>query len=313
MKRVLAIVFALAIFQAPHVFAQSTPWQGGGGSGCTVAGTANQIVSNTGSAGCQASTATATTGGIVAVPGTGAASTPGLSVTGAPFTGGTATTNFPQLYINDGTGPTTFSASGTEFGINTPSGFSGNLLDFHVNGGTSLVNLTATGLLALNNTAAGDLQCGNGSGGCRIISGSPSSGVYFQAGNGNPFKATSTGISTTSAYQLGSNTIISGTLPTISAAGGLGSAPSIATNGTAAMDITAGSSTSAASFTIGLPTATTGWVCTGNDITTISAAVSALHQTGGSTTSAVMALYSDISVIAAPVAADHIRISCMGY
>lgn len=79
----------------------------------------------------------------------GAASTPGVSVTGAPYTGGTATTNFPQLYLNDGTGPTTFSANGTEFGENAPSGFTGNLLDFHINGGASVAKLDYQGNLTV--------------------------------------------------------------------------------------------------------------------------------------------------------------------
>ena len=86
----------------------------------------------------------------------GAASTPGLLVSGAPYTGGSTTTNFPQLYINDGTGPTTFSANGTEFGINTPSGFTGNLFDFHINGGASVAKLDYTGTL----TVASCTGCG---------------------------------------------------------------------------------------------------------------------------------------------------------
>lgn len=85
----------------------------------------------------------------------GAASTPGVTVSGAPYTGGTTTTNFPQTYLNAGaTGPTTFSAAGTMFGINAPSGFTGSLLDAHVNGGLSVFvvdyqgNITAARLLA---------------------------------------------------------------------------------------------------------------------------------------------------------------------
>ena len=84
----------------------------------------------------------------------GAASTPGLTVSGAPYTGGSATTNFPQFYINDGTGPTTFSTAGTEFGINTPSGFTGNLQDFHINGGSSVWSVNYQGNLALAGTIA---------------------------------------------------------------------------------------------------------------------------------------------------------------
>lgn len=75
----------------------------------------------------------------------GAASTPGMTISGAPYTAGSATTNFPQFYINDGTGPTTFSTTGTEFGINTPTGFTGNLADFHINGGASVFSVNYLG------------------------------------------------------------------------------------------------------------------------------------------------------------------------
>ena len=75
----------------------------------------------------------------------GTASTPGIVISGAPYTGGSTTTNFPQFYLNDGTGPSTFSANGTEFGINTPSGFTGNLEDYHINGGTSVWSINYQG------------------------------------------------------------------------------------------------------------------------------------------------------------------------
>jgi hypothetical protein len=75
----------------------------------------------------------------------GAASTSAIYVTGAPYTGGSATTNFPQLYLNDGTGPTTFSTAGTEIGVNTPSGFTGNVIDAHVNGGASVFSTNYLG------------------------------------------------------------------------------------------------------------------------------------------------------------------------
>ena len=85
----------------------------------------------------------------------GAASTAGLSVTGAPYTGGSGTTNFPQTYLNAGaTGPTTFSTSGTMFGENAPSTFTGNLLDLHLNGGSSLWKVDYQG----NTTAAGTIS-----------------------------------------------------------------------------------------------------------------------------------------------------------
>src|SRR5208337_3134295 len=76
----------------------------------------------------------------------GAVSQAAVTVSGAPYTAGSATTNFPLVYLNDGSGPTTFSTTGTEFGINAPSGFTGNMLDFHVNGGASVAALSYTGL-----------------------------------------------------------------------------------------------------------------------------------------------------------------------
>lgn len=65
----------------------------------------------------------------------GAASTPALSLTGTPFTGGSATTTKP-LALLETTGATSneWSTSGTMLGLNAPSGFSGNLLDVQING-----------------------------------------------------------------------------------------------------------------------------------------------------------------------------------
>jgi hypothetical protein len=84
------------------------------------------------------------------VPFAGAASQAGLTVSGAPYTGGTGTTNFPQLYVNTSgsTGPSTFSTSGTMFGINAPSGFSGNLVDTFVNGSGKFTVQAAGGAIA---------------------------------------------------------------------------------------------------------------------------------------------------------------------
>jgi hypothetical protein len=76
----------------------------------------------------------------------GAASTPSVSITGAPFAGGTSTTNVPLLYLNSGaTAPTTWVAGGTILGINAPAGFTGNFLDLHVNGGATLASIDSGG------------------------------------------------------------------------------------------------------------------------------------------------------------------------
>lgn len=65
----------------------------------------------------------------------GAASTPGLFVTGAHYSGGSGTTTFPQLYVRDSTATagTSWSTSGTGLGVNEHTGI-GNLVDFQVDG-----------------------------------------------------------------------------------------------------------------------------------------------------------------------------------
>lgn len=65
----------------------------------------------------------------------GAASTPPLTMTGTWFTGGSSTTTKPQLLIEPtGATSTGWSTSGTGLGVNSASGFTGNLIDLQVNG-----------------------------------------------------------------------------------------------------------------------------------------------------------------------------------
>ena len=77
------------------------------------------------------------------------ASTAALSQSSAPYTAGTATTNFPMFYQNyqSATAVSSFSTAGTEFGQNAPSGFTGNLFDSHVNGAASVFSVTSGGVL----------------------------------------------------------------------------------------------------------------------------------------------------------------------
>lgn len=77
----------------------------------------------------------------------GAASTPALSLTGTPFTGGSATTTKP-LALLETTGATSnnWSTSGTMLGLNAPSGFAGNVIDLQRNGVSGFkVNINSTG------------------------------------------------------------------------------------------------------------------------------------------------------------------------
>jgi hypothetical protein len=68
----------------------------------------------------------------------GAASTPPILVSGTWFTGGTGTTTKPTVLVEpSGTTTTSWNTSGTGFGLNAPSGFSGNLIDAKVNNSTT--------------------------------------------------------------------------------------------------------------------------------------------------------------------------------
>jgi hypothetical protein len=86
-----------------------------------------------------------------------AASLPALTMLGTLFTGGTGTTTFPFWYINPGnnTAPTTWNTAGTIIGVNAPSGFGGNFLDFRVNGGTNLLSVSNNGALTSVQAIAG--------------------------------------------------------------------------------------------------------------------------------------------------------------
>ena len=82
----------------------------------------------------------------------GAVSTPAVSVTGAPFTGGSGTGTVPLHYMNAGASPTTWSTAGTEFGINAPTGYTGNFTDFHVDGGASVYKVNSAGNITTSGT-----------------------------------------------------------------------------------------------------------------------------------------------------------------
>lgn len=135
-----------------------------GGSGCTVSGTVNQIVSNNGSSACQSSATTATTAGNIVDPFAGTASTPALLFSASPFAG-SGTTSFPALYFdNNATAPTTFSTAGTYFGINSAS-TSNNFFDMYVGTAQKAV-LSGFGVLYLAGATSGScstaILCTNG-------------------------------------------------------------------------------------------------------------------------------------------------------
>lgn len=90
-----------------------------------------------------------TASGASVFSGNGGSGVPALSLTGSLFTGGTGTTTVPQFGVQPSvaTNVSTWSTSGTVLGMNPASGFAGNFLDFHVNGGSSLFSVAASGAL----------------------------------------------------------------------------------------------------------------------------------------------------------------------
>jgi hypothetical protein len=215
--------------------------------------------------------------GYLTLPVAGAASLPALNMTGTPFSG-TGTTSTPLFYQNGGAAPATWNTSGTYMGINSVSGFGGNFIDFHANGGASLLKVNSAGSL----TTSGNITAG------------------FQL------------FFTDSLANANGNKLISLTAPTIAAGGCGGAAASItANNGTAAFKIGVGT-TPGSACTVTMPAATTGWNCAASDITTQSTTVSMQRQTGAeSTTSVTITNFSDVTAPAAFVANDVLKVICM--
>lgn len=88
--------------------------------------------------------------------GNGAASVSNSLWNGTVFTGGTATTNFPAMFVQPTgtTAVTSWSTSGTGLGMNLASGFAGNFLDFHVAGGASVFSVGSNGTVIGNSLTA---------------------------------------------------------------------------------------------------------------------------------------------------------------
>ncbi len=108
--------------------------------------------------------------------------------------------------------------------------------------------------------------------------------------------------------------VYSDTAPTI--ASGFGTSPSItASNGTSAILINVGTGGSATSGVLTMPTASTGWVCTANDITAAAAHVAYNTRQTASTTTSVTLENQTTSTGAAVAwaASDIVRVSCSAY
>jgi hypothetical protein len=122
------------------------------GSGALVFATSPTLV--TPNIGAATGTSLAVTG-TISTTANGAASTPAATLVGTWFTGGTATTTKPQLLVEPtGTTSTAWSTSGTGIGVNAASGFTGNLIDAKVAGG-SRFKVLASGSVAVGGLTGG--------------------------------------------------------------------------------------------------------------------------------------------------------------
>lgn len=170
----------------------------GAGGGGSPGGSSGQIqYNNSGSfGGISAFTWDGTT---LASSGNGTQTAPSVAITGTP---GTGTNSEPLFSINasGSTQRTNRNTNGTIFGINAPSGFTGNILDFSNNGGQGVpfFTLGPTGVLTVsNNMFMGSTSYFIFSGRSRIGSGS-NGNIKLQNNAGTDFTLLSFGPDTSS-------------------------------------------------------------------------------------------------------------------
>ncbi len=99
------------------------------------------------SAGAVTSNSNISSGSRLSTSGNSAASFSAFQASGTWITGASGTTNFPHCLIQPSAASAvaTWNTNGTAIGINSASGFTGNFLDFHLNGGTSVLSVASSG------------------------------------------------------------------------------------------------------------------------------------------------------------------------
>lgn len=145
---VLTVLIAIGVMIAQAPINPIGTSGGSSGGGATIPSTTNLINGDGTGNGADSGIAPANVAELNAhnvYTATNAASTSVAQFTGALTTGLTGTTAFPYFFINQGAAATTWSTSGTLVGINAPSGFAGNFLDFRTNGAASTFSVSSAG------------------------------------------------------------------------------------------------------------------------------------------------------------------------
>ena len=149
------------------------------------------------------------------------------------------------------------------------------------------------------------------------ILGDSAGNLLLQPASGNAVSVKAGGHISVSGnlYTSGYGTLLlySSTDPTISSGFGTG-ASVLASNGTGAFAINVGTGGTASRGVIGLPAATTGWVCNAFDITSPTTGGGYyVKQTGGTNTSAMLTGYDTTGREMAWTASDILRVSCFAF
>ena len=259
----------------------------------------------------------------------GAASRPGLFISGAHFSGGTGTTTFPQVLVQDSTATasTVWNTSGTGLGVNEHTGV-GNLADFMLDGVSEFsvssvgavtagavngITNTSRNAYTLTGTAAqtytfpttsatlARIDAANSFTGTQTFTG----GFIVMGGQSVSLSIVKDAETGKAIQRLDTATTVSGT--------GLGTSPTVtAQNGTQAGEITAGTAPANATFTFTFGAATTGWACRVEDETSNASIV--IGQTSHTTTTAVFQAYSRTTgATIALNASDVLTYICGGY
>jgi hypothetical protein len=109
------------------------------------------------------------------------------------------------------------------------------------------------------------------------------------------------------------NMLVSNAAPTIISGFGA-TAPSIpVNNGPSAFRVNVGTGVVANTGVIGLPTATTGWNCFAQDLTTLSASTFMTRVTASTASSVTLGNFSDTGTAGPWIASDVLEVSCLAY